>query len=677
VTKASAVARGITERSRQAIGDAKKYAELDAALKKEFGAVLRPEQMKRLIGVLCQQVESMPIGPAVLARDPELGKALELTDEQRQRLQEREAIAAVLTDAQKGKWKKLTGAPLRLARTGIPFPRRFAVPVVVNYLSQESVQSDLGLSARQKAAAQALLDKWEKTAPQTREAGAEAEKKLARLTTEFEDAGRALLDEAQRKRLTQIVLQQNFTNGREIAVFSHPQVVKGLGLSEKQAEQIKATHAERTRDLLALFTADEKASEVAKKVADHKKATYQRLHALLTPGQQAQLKDLLGEPFKGRILPGTRFPRRVLNTPIYLRLTGLAAFAGSEALHKELALTKDQVAKLRALQSKARDALVRSGPFPSPGDDAEKKRKALAESLDKELAGFLTAEQHKRFKQLLLQAYAGATLRSPATLARIVEVQQGLKLTDEQKKKLQNGLALDKVLDAGQQAKWKEMLGKRFEGNLLPTPGPSPFAPRTLLVVALQTKSVEEELRLTEKQKKRLAELEEVYGEKSREAAQNPNFQDFMKARQAALEELTQGVRTMLDAEQGKRLEEILVQHYHRTGLSALLLQPVAKTALGLDDKQLQRLRLLQTDYSQLTRLFSQEFFRGNRQGDEGVARTQKAMSASYEKKLAQLLTEEQKQKLEKLLARPFKGRIVAPRGGPGGFGAGGGFVGP
>jgi hypothetical protein len=565
-------------------------AEQIKAREKELAEILKPEQVKRLKEVLYQQMERIPVGPLVLAGDDAIGKALQLTDDQKARMRARESLADVLTDGQKKEWKKLQGEPFTGRLQMGPLVRTVAAPGRLQYLGQNPVRIDLKLTEKQQAGVEALQKEWDKTAPQTRfVGGSEEAKKAAARVAEFEKKADELLDAGQVKRLDQIILQQAFTNGRESDVFTHARVVAELKMDEKQQARIRAARDERQQGLLSVFARDEAVADIARQVKEHKKETYKQLHALLSPEQEACLKAILGEPFKGEIslraggiggFPTAPF----LTVPIYLVMPGLTLYASSEALHKELKLTKEQIAKLLQLQTKARSEIIPITPFPT-NDETEKKRKAQAESMEKDLAAVLSKEQMKRFKQLILQTYVntniGAGFAVPAalrnrTLTRLFEVQQGLKLSEEQKQKLQAGAEIDKLLDAGQLARWKEQLGEPFEGNLRPTfarAGPGFRQRPTLALQALETKRVQAELKLTEKHIEAVRELEKKYQEKMTSAG---NGQDFLKQIQAAQAELDAGCKKLLDAGQAKRLDEIILQHAYRNGLNALLLQPVA-----------------------------------------------------------------------------------------------------
>jgi len=70
----------------------------------------------------------------VLAGDDEVGKALQLAEEQKARMRARESLAAVLTDGQKKEWKKLQGAPFT-ARLSLAPTVRTAAPARLRWLT--------------------------------------------------------------------------------------------------------------------------------------------------------------------------------------------------------------------------------------------------------------------------------------------------------------------------------------------------------------------------------------------------------------------------------------------------------------------------------------------------------------------------------------------------------------
>lgn len=682
VKKVAPIAQGAMQRMFDARLDAKKRQEADQSLTKEVADVLDAGQLKRLREVTYQQLANIPVGGRILSEEPAFVKATALTDEQKARLLNREPLTAVLTDGQKAEYKKLGGVPFeeRLTIGGAGFINRAQAPLSLRYLDLNPVQMDLKLAAGQKADVQKLKEKWTKEAAGRPFAGTgEERKKFDAQAAEFDKAARAVLDAGQAKRLDQIILRQNFTNGRESDVYTHKDIVAGVKLDAKQQAQVKAAAEERAKSLLAVLTADEDVAEVAKKVKAHKEETFKQLHTILTAEQQATLEGMLGEPFKGEIRLTPTFGGQGIASPfatmtVHLVTAGVNLYAAAPELHKELKLTEAQVKKLAELRAKMQ---AENSPVTLTFDEAgDKRRQEQATATEKALAGILTAEQLTRFKQLVLQTYTTTPTGRPATparqqtLSRIDVVKRDIKLTEAQAKQLADGTAFEKVLDAGQLAKWRELLGPKFEGNLRMT-APSGFGgpargPLPLAVQALQTKAVQEELKLMEAQLKALPEAEKKYQQEYAEAARNPNFEDFQKRRQAATKAFEAACLKLLDAAQAKRLEEVVLQHANRAGTNSLLLQPAALATVKLDEKQVERLTAVRDDNRQLLVLFRREFPQ-TRQGDawvdrEDVRQAQAALAARFQKKVEDVLTAEQKVALRQRLGQPFKGQIDTTR---------------
>jgi len=100
-------------------------------------------------------------------------------------------------------------------------------------------------------------------------------------------------------------------------------------------------------------------------------------------------------------------------------------------VQKELKLTEDQLGKLKDALGKVRDnhkddfGKIRE----MSNEDRQKLMKTVGDESQKAIAGVLDAKQMKRFKQIQWQLGGAEALND-------AEVQKGLKLTDEQKKKL-------------------------------------------------------------------------------------------------------------------------------------------------------------------------------------------------------------------------------------------------
>jgi len=180
---------------------------------------------------------------------------------------------------------------------------------------------------------------------------------------------------------------------------------------------------------------------------------------------------------------------------------GGAALLSNKSVQKELKVTDEQAEKLNTLASEMR--AKQREEFQNLGDLSQEERRekmqelarSRAAELAKGMGGILKPEQIKRFEQIQLQQSGASAFSSP-------RVQEGLKLTDDQKAKLreineESGQAMrdafqdfqsDRegamkklaelrkqatekavgVLTDEQKKSWKEMAGEPFE--IVPEP---------------------------------------------------------------------------------------------------------------------------------------------------------------------------------------------------------------
>ncbi len=170
-------------------------------------------------------------------------------------------------------------------------------------------------------------------------------------------------------------------------------------------------------------------------------------------------------------------------------------------VQKELKLTKEQSGKLEEalgkLATKYQAEFVKFIKAPPTPEDVQKLQLAIHEDSNKVIAGVLDGKQYKRFKQIGWQMLGMGSLLDP-------EMQKELKISDEQKKKLEDigkeaakqGLELAKkgerskekydaitkeaetkaneVLTADQKKGYKEAMGEKFNF----TPPASPPVPK-------------------------------------------------------------------------------------------------------------------------------------------------------------------------------------------------------
>ena len=200
-------------------------------------------------------------------------------------------------------------------------------------------------------------------------------------------------------------------------------------------------------------------------------ASDQEVEKLLTPEQNAKLKELLGPPFTGEIRqpffsgPTSSTSRGVVGRDAGDR--GRGPFeVGSRTRTPWNYLSYPDVQKDLKLTDEQRQKLPSLGQFGTRGEDVQK---------------VLTAEQVARLWQLQLQI--GQQRSGPAYIFRYRDVAEALSFTEEQKKSLAaaessgvgvgNGRTREQaqqqiaeILSEEQEAKLKALLGQPFTGEI-------------------------------------------------------------------------------------------------------------------------------------------------------------------------------------------------------------------
>jgi Spy/CpxP family protein refolding chaperone len=171
-------------------------------------------------------------------------------------------------------------------------------------------------------------------------------------------------------------------------------------------------------------------------------------------------------------------------------------------------------------------------------------------------------------------------------------------------------------------------------------------------LMLLGQKSVQEELKLSDEQVKKIAELQE----KQREVLQG--FRDLsQEERRAKIQEMVktqnEALAKILKPEQLKRTRQIALQQQVRLGLAFVLANEEIAKELKITDEQKAKLEEIQSKA------------RGEMQGlgfdEEGRKKREEIRTATNEK-VNGILTAEQKAKLKELQGEPFKGKIEFPQ---------------
>lgn len=520
------------------------------------------------------------------------------------------------------------------------------------YLLSSDLQKELQLTADQiqrleQARRQYSAGRWGPGAIDGRAARVKA----------AQDAIDATLSADQVRRFRQILLQQQ-ARSSPIAGYRDREFVAELGLSAEQTTQLQAIldeygkQSQSYRDALSEVSSDasrlpteeqrQKASELADKNTQFRKAVEAKLQSLLTADQQAKSKELLGAPYQGRLI-GNRDGGEFGGSSS--RLGNLSApetrFLLEPRFHDELKLSPDQAERLK------RAAAV------APPDRVE-------------LVKIFSADQLGRARELTLQYAVQAN--GPLGPLNYAFVMEALAPTVDQKRKLQtlgNEMSssytnlrrrraedtqaeraeLDRqcrerlaaILTAEQQEKLNGMIGKPFDGNLEPPSWSFTFTaglgsnaddvlpyfrhPQFHAELKLSPEQVKQTWQLPNRGSVALAELEKTFS-----AAQ------LRRANELALQATRQ-----------------------RMGPAGPLgIQSVVE-ALALSNEQLATLKTLVGEA--LT------------QRMRGIQSSTADLDRQCEERIAAVLTSEQQAKLKALLGEPYQGQLgPAFSGGSGGF---------
>ncbi len=182
-------------------------------------------------------------------------------------------------------------------------------------------------------------------------------------------------------------------------------------------------------------------------------------------------------------------------------------------------------------------------------------------------------------------------------------------------------------------------------------------------------KDVAADLKLTEDQVKKLEELDKKISEKRRTAMQEAqgDREAMMSAMQEIGKETEKGLGEVINADQSKRLKQLQLQSNMKNGgLMAVLFNPEVSKALNFNEEQQEQMKGFREDQQNTMR----EMFQGGGGDPQEARKKMQDYTASLNKKIAKMLTEEQNKKLKELQGEPFKGEFPVPqfggRRGPG-----------
>jgi hypothetical protein len=197
------------------------------------------------------------------------------------------------------KWLLVLATPALLVAADQPAEEFVPNDVTVHLilLRQKSVQDELKLSPELIAKILVFTNKeYEACQKAMRLGEKEREAKLEELEKENQKFLTDNLTPAQNKRLDQITMQVT-----GLQQLTQPKAVKMLNLTEAQQQKFKELQKEARKELEEIIRAksrEGKNEKLAKLRADIDK----KVEAVLTPEQKEKARELVGEPFKGKIL---------------------------------------------------------------------------------------------------------------------------------------------------------------------------------------------------------------------------------------------------------------------------------------------------------------------------------------------------------------------------------------
>jgi hypothetical protein len=164
-------------------------------------------------------------------------------------------------------------------------------------LRQKSVQEELKLSHEVVKKVMVFTQKQHDAFWQALKGGKEGRKqKLMELDKQDKQFLADNLTAEQRKRLGQITLQLT-----GLIELNRPEAARVLNLTEEQQQKFKDLQKEHRKELVEIILPKGKEGR-NEKLAKLREETRDKIRAILTDEQKAKVRELVGEPFTGRIV---------------------------------------------------------------------------------------------------------------------------------------------------------------------------------------------------------------------------------------------------------------------------------------------------------------------------------------------------------------------------------------
>lgn len=183
-------------------------------------------------------------------------------------------------------------------------------------LQSEDVQKELKLSDEQVTKLKEIAEKQRnafKDLPKDKDERLKKIQEIQKENQEREKQVADLLKPEQTKRLDQILLQQ-----QGAGALLNPKVIEDLKITDEQKTKITDAIKDSAKELQDLFKGGKvDPAEIQKKLAEQRTKTMEKASGVLTPEQQKQWKEKVGEPFKGKAFGNfapIRLPANPANT---------------------------------------------------------------------------------------------------------------------------------------------------------------------------------------------------------------------------------------------------------------------------------------------------------------------------------------------------------------------------
>ena len=167
----------------------------------------------------------------------------------------------------------------------------------VMLLGQKSVQEELKLSDEQVKQVEELSAKQREAFQGFGDLSQEERRtKMQEMTKANDKALAKILKSAQYKRVEQIALQQQTSRALAFTL-NNEEIAKELKITDEQKEKIREIQAKSREEMQGI----ERNEEGFKKMQEIMKASNDKVKGVLSAEQKAKLKEMEGEPFKGKI----------------------------------------------------------------------------------------------------------------------------------------------------------------------------------------------------------------------------------------------------------------------------------------------------------------------------------------------------------------------------------------